>query len=195
MFNFIYVHGLNSSSHSSTGKRLAEALPEHNVISLDWDSREFFSINIESLIASVKNLNKNNFIFVGTSMGGLYASILARYFYKASILFNPVVEPVCLLKNMRKKNPVFTLFSTGETYTISDNVIDSYKEVPDVRDFGLPVSVVLGAQDELLDPHIAEYYWKGYSHIELCPNIQHRITDFHQFRDMLLCDIYHPFTD
>ena len=85
----LYIHGVNSDKNSSA-KNLKKKL-KHNVISLTYNSLESFNIIKDSLIKQAnKHNNKEDLIFVGTSLGGLYANLIAGVLNSSAILINPV---------------------------------------------------------------------------------------------------------
>lgn len=126
MKNIFYIHGFASSSNSSTITKLKEYLDDANVIGLDYDSSKDFHINLESLINQVDSYHFDDFMFIGTSLGGLYAKFLSDHFKVSAILINPVVEPSTQLKQFVGKN---ANFKTGESFTFSNSCLNTYKNV------------------------------------------------------------------
>lgn len=147
----IYIHGFNSSAESFK----AQALLSH-LKSIDRED----DIVIPSLssipsyaMAELKGLVEQNITkdicFVGSSLGGYYATWLADRYDKPAVLINPAVKPYELLNEYLGKN---INHHTGEEYELTAAHIKELEEM-DIEYITKPhrYLVMLQTGDEILD--------------------------------------------
>ena len=175
----LYIHGFNSDKNSSA-KNLKKQL-KHNVISLTYNSLEYFNIIKDSLIKQAnKHNNKEDLIFVGTSLGGLYANLIAGVLNSSAILINPVSDPINNLKQFLGKNKNF---STGEIWTLTEENLFSYEEFYHEKlYYQMPRVVILGKSDNIIDFKHSLDIWKDYAKIVITED-GHQLVNY-----KILCD-------
>ena len=154
-----YVHGFNSSPESNTFKMLRHFFPDAQA--LDYPSSGFFPQNLARLQKHASDLqvfSSTPLVFVGSSLGGFYASQLSALFGCNCALFNPVVWPAQSLRQFVGPN---TSFYGGQHWEFTDEMCDSYSIFADARIAPVSRFLVLGLADTLLNPEEARSYWQN----------------------------------
>jgi len=162
MMEHIYLlHGFASApKHPSDKAAVLEQVFELPVKQLAYDSGESFSDNMALLQSQV---HEPPLFFVGTSLGGFYASKLAEFFYAQHscmpIMLNPCHNPASVLKTSVGQH---TNFATGETFTLSEQVVDSYRNISFIE-ASPTISrwVLLNMDDALIDAHQTQALYKN----------------------------------
>ena len=119
-------------------------------------------------------------LFIGTSLGGFYASQLASSRivpHLKALLINPAIYPEKTLIKWIGKN---INFRTGEEYELTPKVIDSYRTRLDLvseKSHDIPRIILLADHDEVLDHTETREFWKGYGDIRTFHG-GHRISDY-----------------
>ena len=128
MQNIVYFHGLSSSGNSGTGKHLKQLFPNENVITPDIpvNPKEALPF-LENLVS---NLESDNTIIIGTSMGGMYAQQMTGF---RRILVNPAFHVSNTLKKSVEENlPFFSPRQDGATrFKVTDRLVDEFEEMED----------------------------------------------------------------
>ena len=124
--NIVYFHGLSSSGQSKTGKKLRELFPEHNVITPDIPVNPKEALTY--LRSLTKDLNPENTIIVGTSMGGMYAQQMTGF---NRILVNPAFHVSNTLKKSIGKNlPFFSPRQDRATeFKVSERLVKEFENM------------------------------------------------------------------
>jgi len=155
----IYLHGLNSSSHSQKAGVLRERLAPEEVLAPSYTCYRP-DVAIAELAALFAELTGRPPPFVvGSSMGGFYGQYLARRFAFAHLfLINPALTPWDLLRAYEGQ-PQTT--ADGEAYLVDRELIDSTRQygISDPCD-GVPTSLFLDKGDEVIDYRIAESLYR-----------------------------------
>lgn len=124
--NIIYLHGLSSSGNSNTAMLLRELFPEDNVIPPDIpiDPKEALKM-LRELAEGKTDLDT---IFVGTSMGAMYAQQMVGY---NRILINPAYHVSKLLRQYEGKTlPFFSQRQDGATeFLVTKELCEAYEEM------------------------------------------------------------------
>ncbi|QSX36660.1 YqiA/YcfP family alpha/beta fold hydrolase [Shewanella sedimentimangrovi] len=149
----LYIHGFNSSPDSEKGRVTADYVrrchPQVNLVQpqLPCDTRAAMALLgelCEQALAKGETLS-----FIGSSLGGFYASFLVQRYGGKAVLINPAVAPYHLFDEFLgpQHNPY-----TGEDY----QVLPEHKDA--LLDFDLPAIanperffVLLQTGDEVLD--------------------------------------------
>ena len=126
MKNIFYIHGFGSSSKGATATKLKHYFPMDYVIGLDYCSAAEFKTNLDNLINQVDSLKFHECLFIGTSLGGLYAKFLSDHFHVGCVLINPVVEPKIQLRQFLGEN---INFSSHQCFVFSKNVLRTYGRI------------------------------------------------------------------
>ncbi len=160
MYMLIYIHGFNSSPDSYKAtllKSYAEKINIPDIIevpTLSYDP----GVAMNQLLSAVSRYQRGHEIrplcFIGSSLGGYYATWLAEKFdYSRVVLINPVVKPLELFKN----HPGYhrNLY-TGEEFLLELDHVNQLKKY-EVREITHPERYLLMLQsgDDVLDYNLA----------------------------------------
>lgn len=101
----VYCHGYNSSKSADKVRMLRDAGFEVIACDIPKDPE----LGVKTLLDFVDDFLIENYsrddlelIFVGTSLGGWYASTVAKYYDARSICINPAYDPTKLLNKLDK---------------------------------------------------------------------------------------------
>jgi len=145
------LHGFASApKYPSNKSDVLERVFELPVKQLRYDSSASFHQNFEKL---KKQVDIDPLFFVGTSLGGFYASKLAEYFYaqKTSmpIMLNPCHNPAEVLKVGIGSHINFV---TNTIFELTDATIASYRDIPFIdSSLEVPRWILLNMDDELIN--------------------------------------------
>jgi uncharacterized protein len=163
MTRIAYLHGFNSGPASGKGQALA-----HAIAALPASGRpEYFLPRLSPRPAAAmqaverwaNSAGREGLSFVGSSLGGFYATHLAEMHGAKAILVNPVIDPEHSLAPYlgRQRNPV-----TGEEYELTPQDLAELSALK-VKRLTHPARYLLLAQtgDELLDWRRAAAFYAG----------------------------------
>ncbi|MCW8932592.1 MAG: esterase YqiA [Gammaproteobacteria bacterium] len=161
---FIYIHGFNSSPDSFKAKCFSKFL------SIKYPFDEFIapelsdqpSKAIQTLSHCIEHNQSKKIGFIGSSLGGFYATWLAEKYGNKAVLVNPAVNPHELLVDYLGEN---TNYYTGEQYEFTSEHIQQLKYLT-LQQLKKPKNllVLLQSGDEILDYRLAK---KKYSEAHL----------------------------
>jgi predicted esterase YcpF (UPF0227 family) len=149
-FSIIYIHGFNSSPQSHKAQQFkqwaAEYCPD---IILHIPLLSPFPLVAIAQLTSIANLSAGRTGFIGSSLGGFYASYLADTFNAPAALINPSVRPFASLSNHLGENENF---HTSERYVLTQQHIEDLRSLY-VEKSAHPNKLLLLVQtgDETLD--------------------------------------------
>ena len=175
MQNIVYFHGLSSSGNSGTGKHLKQLFPNENVITPDIPVSPKEALPF--LKNLVSNLESDNTIIIGTSMGGMYAQQMTGF---RRILVNPAFHVSNTLKKSIGENlPFFSPRQDGAIrFKITDRLVDEFEEM-EAKQFDNAIDpenviALFGSRDTTVNCK-DEYlnYYKDYIDFDG----EHRLTD------------------
>jgi len=155
----IYIHGFNSSPESfkaSLLKSYAEKINMPDVLEIPALSFDPV-VAINQLIAIVNKYQKHHqmrpLCFIGSSLGGYYATWLAERYDSRVVLINPAVKPYELFEDYLGFN---RNIYTGEEYMLTMDHVEQLKEY-EVDSISSPDRYLLLLQtgDEVLDYKMA----------------------------------------
>lgn len=158
MLNIFHVHGFNSGPDSSTGKLIKREFPEANVKSLGYDSSKRFEENFASLISQIGEIDEETDIIIGNSLGGYYAAGLSAHFICYGVLINPCIYPHKYLSKWIGEN---VSMEDGHKWVLTQEIVNSYKIINEIMGQQIPRLVLIGKNDEVLDPQENLIFWKG----------------------------------
>lgn len=120
----INIHGFNSSGNAPKSRQLRQAL---QLLPVDYHSPDL-PYQAQLALTALESLidDKQPVTFVGSSLGGFYATYLAhRYPNAKAVLINPALSPWQLLKDERTEyqNPF-----TGEKFSIGREELEQTKQ-------------------------------------------------------------------
>ncbi len=144
----VFLHGYGSSGEtSSTGKSLKEIFPQTEVVCLTYDYQNPQQ-SAQDILQQIQLLNQQDIeLIVGVSLGGFWARWLANRISAPVVLINPSLNPAQTLKKRNDFNPDFLTH------------FDKYRVEQD--DPELPITVLLGTQDTVIDPVTAATVYLG----------------------------------
>ena len=154
------IHGFASApKYPSDKAAVLEQVFGLPVVQLQYDSGTSFGENIDALKKQVRQLP---LFFVGTSLGGFYASKLAEYYYAEHacmpIMLNPCHNPGTV---MRGSIGTHSNFATGEDFYLSEEAVNSYRDVVFIDESKvMPRWILLNMDDELIDAKQTQSLYK-----------------------------------
>lgn len=115
----LYIHGFNSSPQSDKGRQTADYVQRHfpnaNLVAPQLPTEpKAAMVMLEQLTVEAKNRGES-LTYIGSSLGGYFASYLAERHGGRAVLINPAVRPYELFAEFigTQHNPY-----TGETYQV-----------------------------------------------------------------------------
>lgn len=160
---YIYLHGFNSGGASSKAGRLRSMLAPVPVLSPTYPVHQAAAAVafLRDYIAGALRDQPpaTPLVLVGSSLGGYYASYLAREYGASMVLINPSIHPDETLTRClgHHRNE-----ATGEEYVLTREQLRALRDyrLP-ACDPGVPTLLLLDAEDELLDYRVAEAWYRG----------------------------------
>ena len=156
----LYFHGFASSSNSNKAKVLKKYISKNHknteIIIPDLDNNFKLAVNqINTLIDNAKH----PIVFIGSSLGGYYASYFSTKLKTKSVLINPAIPP---LKDFEMYLGENENYSTGEKFIITPEDIRyirkmSYKKYANAEN----TYVLLESGDEVLNYKETTKYFSG----------------------------------
>lgn len=167
---YFYIHGLNSTG-AFTSSILSNVLNE-KVIRLDWNANDSYGENFIFLKEQIDNkVWGEDFILIGSSLGGFYTNILADSYEVPCVLINPVVN----VEKAFEKAKTLEFFKDVNF----EKIYESYKDIS-IQEKLLPRVVIIGENDEILDPNIAINKWKNKCNLIITKD-KHQLDNYEPF--------------
>jgi predicted esterase YcpF (UPF0227 family) len=172
----LYFHGFKSSSKSSKAQSLKNFIAKNTkntkIIIPDLDDN--FQ-NAHNQIEELIRLSGSNIVFMGSSLGGYYASYFSQKLKKKAVLINPAVHP---LKDFEVHLGENENYSSGNKFNISSKEISfirtlSYKKLPIPND----LLILLESGDEILKYNKSASYFSG-AYIDIVFGGNHSYSSF-----------------
>ena len=176
MKTIVYIHGFNSAPNTDTLESIKASFGSTcNVVPFSYNY-------IDPRLAFVELMNQtmdllptcdSDIIFVGTSLGGFWAEFLASTYNLPCVLINPAVRPSESLLQFVGDN---LNYKTGKTETVTESFCRKYVSYED--DFFRPChrTVILGMEDDIIDPKIALAHFKDHARIVEVADMGHRVS-------------------
>ena len=172
----LYFHGFKSSSDSTKAKDLHKFISRRtrNTILITPNIHDNFHDAHDQIINLIES-NQPNIFFMGSSLGGYYASFFSQKFNKKAVLINPAIPPLKDFEMHLGKNKNY---SNGNKFTITKNDIDyirslSYKKILKPKN----LMILLESGDEILNYNDTSSYFSG-SHIDILYGGDHSYSSF-----------------
>ncbi len=157
----LYLHGFNSSPESHKAQLVTQYLREKNCLDLlicpqipvvPLEARAF----LEQLVEDT--LQEHELSFVGSSLGGYYATYLAEKYSGTAVLINPSVKPYVTLSAYLGEN---NFYFEDEVWAFNEEHIQQLRDM-DVETIAHAERylVLLQTGDETLDYREAELMYK-----------------------------------
>lgn len=193
--NVIYVHGLDSDANSIKGLLLEDYCkkyhPDIKVHRPDLNQSPQDVLDI--LISLVEELGSDSkVVFVGSSLGGYFATLISNETGCAALLINPSTQPHITLQRFEEdlskgalktdpdKDEVLHTTSGGWAISRADLQWFASHQLLTVENPS-QVSVVLKQGDELLDTNLsAAFYRQQGAMVTIQAGGDHRFSDFSQ---------------
>ena len=172
----LYFHGFKSSSKSSKAQSLKNFIAKNTkntkIIIPDLDDN--FQ-NAHNQIEELIRLSGSNIVFMGSSLGGYYASYFSQKLKKKAVLINPAVRP---LKDFEVHLGENENYSSGNKFNISSKEISfvrtlSYKKLLTPND----LLILLESGDEILKYNKSASYFSG-AYIDIAFGGNHSYSSF-----------------
>ena len=172
----LYFHGFKSSSKSSKAQSLKNFIAKNTkntkIIIPDLDDN--FQ-NAHNQIEELIRLSGSNIVFMGSSLGGYFASYFSQKLKKKAVLINPAVHP---LKDFEVHLGENENYSSGNKFNISSKEISfirtlSYKKLPIPND----LLILLESGDEILKYNKSASYFSG-AYIDIVFGGNHSYSSF-----------------
>ena len=172
----LYFHGFKSSSKSSKAQSIKNFIAKNTkntkIIIPDLDDN--FQ-NAHNQIEELIRLSGSNIVFMGSSLGGYYASYFSQKLKKKAVLINPAVHP---LKDFEVHLGENENYSSGNKFNISSKEISfirtlSYKKLPIPND----LLILLESGDEILKYNKSASYFSG-AYIDIVFGGDHSYSSF-----------------
>ena len=172
----LYFHGFKSSSKSSKAQSLKNFIAKNTkntkIIIPDLDDN--FQ-NAHNQIEELIRLSGSNIVFMGSSLGGYYASYFSQKLKKKAVLINPAVHP---LKDFEVHLGENENYSSGNKFNISSKEISfvrtlSYKKLLTPND----LLILLESGDEILKYYKSASYFSG-AYIDIAFGGNHSYSSF-----------------
>jgi predicted esterase YcpF (UPF0227 family) len=172
----LYFHGFKSSSKSSKAQSIKNFIAKNakntKIIIPDLDDN--FQ-NAHNQIEELIRLSGSNIVFMGSSLGGYYASYFSQKLKKKAVLINPAVHP---LKDFEVHLGENENYSSGNKFNISSKEISfvrtlSYKKLLTPND----LLILLESGDEILKYNKSASYFSG-AYIDIAFGGNHSYSSF-----------------
>ena len=172
----LYFHGFKSSSESSKAQNIKHFITKNTkktkIIIPDLDDN--FQ-NAHNQIEELIRLSGSNIVFMGSSLGGYYASYFSQKLKKKAVLINPAVHP---LKDFEVHLGENENYSSGNKFNISSKEISfvrtlSYKKLLTPND----LLILLESGDEILKYNKSASYFSG-AYIDIAFGGNHSYSSF-----------------
>jgi len=172
----LYFHGFKSSSESSKAQNIKHFIAKNTkktkIIIPDLDDN--FQ-NAHNQIEELIRLSGSNIVFMGSSLGGYYASYFSQKLKKKAVLINPAVHPLEEFEVHLGENENY---SSGNKFNISSKEIGfirtlSYKKLPMPND----LLILLESGDEILKYNKSASYFSG-AYIDIVFGGDHSYSSF-----------------
>lgn len=145
--HFIYLHGFNSAYKPDSDKvlHLSKIGSVSGITYNTFATYDEIHENISSQIS-----HNDDLVFVGTSLGGFWASEMGRRFCVPSIIINPCIDPHNMLRKYVSVEQINYL--TGEKNTLTDVSVCSYpRHDISQNDYTYIPLCLLDTDDEVID--------------------------------------------
>jgi len=177
----LYLHGFNSHPDSYKARVTRQACLEHSP-AIEFIAPQLPSDPMDAyqLVATLMDSLGPDVMLIGSSFGGFLATVMAEQRDIAHVvLINPAINPVPLARTLLNQDHVNP--STGSTVRIQPHFIDELEALaPQAPRSPSRYKVLLGGNDELLDPRDTLRFYRG-SRIFMLPHEGHALDSYPLF--------------
>ena len=205
--NLIYIHGLDSDANSTKGMLLEKYCQRHhpdiNVLCPDLNKspQDVF----DQLISLVEEWGSDSkVVFVGSSLGGYFSTLVSNHTGCAALLLNPSTQPHVTLQRFAHdlllnndsnegqgedelpKNQILYTTAGGWDITSADLQWFADHQLSEVH-YPKRIAVFIKEDDELLNPELSKaFYQQQGSTVILQAGGDHRFSDFGEQLPMVI---------
>lgn len=205
--NLIYIHGLDSDANSTKGMLLEKYCQRHhpdiNVLCPDLNKspQDVF----DKLISLVEEWGSDSkVVFVGSSLGGYFSTLVSNHTGCAALLLNPSTQPHVTLQRFAHdlllnndsnegqgedelpKNQILYTTAGGWDITSADLQWFADHQLSEVH-YPKKIAVFIKEGDELLNPELSKaFYQQQGSTVILQAGGDHRFSDFGEQLPMVI---------
>lgn len=205
--NLIYIHGLDSDANSTKGMLLEKYCQHHhpdiNVLRPDLNKspQDVF----DQLISLVEEWGSDSkVVFVGSSLGGYFSTLVSNHTGCAALLLNPSTQPHVTLQRFAHdlllnndsnegqgedelpKNQILYTTAGGWDITSADLQWFADHQLSEVH-YPKKIAVFIKEGDELLNPELSKaFYQQQGSTVILQAGGDHRFSDFGEQLPMVI---------
>ena len=205
--NLIYIHGLDSDANSTKGMLLEKYCQHHhpdiNVLRPDLNKspQDVF----DKLISLVEEWGSDSkVVFVGSSLGGYFSTLVSNHTGCAALLLNPSTQPHVTLQRFAHdlllnhdsnegqgedelpKNQILYTTAGGWDITSADLQWFADHQLSEVH-YPKKIAVFIKEGDELLNPELSKaFYQQQGSTVILQAGGDHRFSDFGEQLPMVM---------
>ena len=205
--NLIYIHGLDSDANSTKGVLLEKYCQHHhpdiNVLRPDLNKspQDVF----DKLISLVEEWGSDSkVVFVGSSLGGYFSTLVSNHTGCAALLLNPSTQPHVTLQRFAHdlllnndsnegqgedelpKNQILYTTAGGWDITSADLQWFADHQLSEVH-YPKKIAVFIKEGDELLNPELSKaFYQQQGSTVILQAGGDHRFSDFGEQLPMVI---------
>ena len=176
--SILYFHGFASSSDSNKAKVLKKYISRNykNAEIIIPDLNNNFKLAV-SQIYELINSAKYPIVFMGSSLGGYYASYFSTKLKTKSVLINPAIPP---LKDFEMYLGENENYSTGEKFNLSREDIEYLRSISHKKFMNHEKTLVLvESGDEILNYSKSISYFAG-SQIDIVFGGNHSYSSFEE---------------
>jgi uncharacterized protein len=171
----VYLHGFNSSPDSHKAQVLSRHMEQLGMLA-QYACPALPPLGGKAIAAVEKLLSQpcDRHCFVGSSLGGFYATYLAEKHNARAVLINPAVEPHLGLQAYlgEQKN-----LHTGEAYQLTESHLDEWARLVVPRITPHRYLLIVETGDELLDYRVAAKRYAGSEQVVI-PGGDHSLQSF-----------------
>lgn len=205
--NLIYIHGLDSNANSTKGMLLEKYCQRHhpNINVLRPDLNKSPQDVCDKLISLVEEWGSDSkVVFVGSSLGGYFSTLVSNHTGCAALLLNPSIQPHVTLQRFAHdlllnndsnegqgedelpKNQILYTTAGGWDITSADLQWFADHQLSEVH-YPKKIAVFIKEGDELLNPELSKaFYQQQGSTVILQAGGDHRFSDFGEQLPMVI---------
>ena len=205
--NLIYIHGLDSDANSTKGMLLEKYCQRHhpNINVLRPDLNKSPQDVFDKLISLVEEWGSDSkVVFVGSSLGGYFSTLVSNHTGCAALLLNPSTQPHVTLQRFAHdlllnndsnegqgedklpKNQILYTTAGGWDITSADLQWFADHQLSEVN-YPKKIAVFIKEGDELLNPELSKaFYQQQGSTVILQAGGDHRFSDFGEQLPMVI---------
>ena len=205
--NLIYIHGLDSDANSTKGMLLEKYCQRHhpNINVLRPDLNKSPQDVCDKLISLVEEWGSDSkVVFVGSSLGGYFSTLVSNHTGCAALLLNPSTQPHVTLQRFAHdlllnndsnegqgedelpKNQILYTTAGGWDITSADLQWFADHQLSEVH-YPKKIAVFIKEGDELLNPELSKaFYQQQGSTVILQAGGDHRFSDFGEQLPMVI---------